>query len=185
MELIKTKQSDPETEEIKKIVGTAIVILSGLILYLDKIFLEMGWMKQVPFQYYHSIDIFVWYVAQTVSPMMIIFAAFLGSKKWAYLCPLLSFTGQFIFLMNDEQYLHSDYFWYYTAIFIAFFFAFLYFTLQVIRKYAARLYQLKKSIRECVDFVVVTIKERYITEPQLTNYIKDYFKLLSKLNQWN
>ena len=56
---IRTKSKDQDTE-IKAFLGTLIVLLSGLILYADKVVNYYGIQVDYEFRYYSDLDAFLW-----------------------------------------------------------------------------------------------------------------------------
>lgn len=83
-----------------KILGTILIILSGVILYLDKIFSALnitvqnlhGWPAQ---------DTYIWALTQTISPVLIMVGMHYKAFKLALLVPLYCYVLQFYFVLDS------------------------------------------------------------------------------------
>lgn len=182
MELIKTKQKDPVIQA-NQYFGSIIIIISGLILYTDKFLVYLGYDLGGNFSYYETLDVFVWYLCQTISPLLIAFGSFFKPWKWSFLSPVVSFSIQLFFVLSDEHYLHKDLVIHYSIAFVVFFFVFAYLITRVIFLYAGKIKKLKYFIRMLVDFIVITIKRKYVPSDRKREYIIDYMEILKKLNR--
>lgn len=179
---IRTKLKDPATE-IKTFIGTLIVLLSGLILYADKVINYYGIQINFEFRYYSDLDAFLWTVAGTVSPLMLVFASWFSSKKWAYSSPLSAYSVQLMYVLRDEHMLQREYFWLYTIAFISFFLAMIVLGNKALEKYAVNVYKLKEKIRYLMNVIVVkTRKGGHIVDN--TRYTNEIIKpTLQKLDE--
>lgn len=179
---IRTKSKDQATE-IKAFLGTLIVLLSGLILYADKVVNYYGIQIDYEFKYYGDLDVFLWTIAGTVSPLMLVFASWFSPKKWAYSSPLSAYSVQLMYILRDEHILHREYFWLYTVAFIAFFLVMIILGNKALEKYAVNVYKLKEKIRYLMNVIVVkTRKEGHIVDN--TRYVNEIIKpTLQKLDE--
>lgn len=119
---IKQKSKDQEQEltnsdlEFIKssFIGTLTVILSGLILYLDKIIVFFDLNFQMPSRYEsYDLETFVWSISVTLSPFLLIIAAHLKTNKFAYAVPLYAYTLQLWFIVYDLNIVDKIYtYWY-------------------------------------------------------------------------
>ena len=103
--LIKKILIDPEVKEgtnkLTRITGTVIIILSGCILYLDKIFLLLditlenthGW---------KDTENYIWHLCQTISPVMIMYGMYLRAYFLSLIVPLFCYVLQFFFVLDSS-----------------------------------------------------------------------------------
>ncbi|WP_281989696.1 hypothetical protein [Aquimarina aggregata] len=103
--MIKTLLKDPVTKEetntVTRIIGTIILILSGCILYLDKIFLLLdvtlenthGW---------RDTENFVWHLCQTISPVLIMYGMYLRAYTLSLFVPLFCYVLQCFFVLDSS-----------------------------------------------------------------------------------
>ncbi len=122
---INPKSSDPETEEVtteatevKTILGTLLLLISGGILYADKVLDYFDIQITYDFKYYGSLDVFIWTLSGTVAPIMILAAFWFNPKRWAIAAPLAAYSVQLMYIFQDEEIVPKDNFWYYTLGFI-------------------------------------------------------------------
>lgn len=94
--------------------GTLIVILSGIILYADKIIVFFNWNFEMPSRYEsYDFETFIWSISVTISPILLILAAHLKTYKLAYVIPLFCYTLQLWFIIYDLSIVDKDYLvWY-------------------------------------------------------------------------
>lgn len=173
---------DQETA-IKSFLGTFIVLMSGLILYADKIVNYYNIQVDYEFKYYGDLDVFLWTVAGTVSPLMLVFASWFKPKKWAYSSPLSAYSIQLMYVMRDEHLLQRDYFWLYTIAFVAFFLAMIVLGNKAVKKYAVNVFKLKEKIRYLMNTLVIkTRKGGHIVNDN--KYLNEIVKpTMEKLNE--
>lgn len=94
--------------------GTFLVILSGVIIYTDKIIVFFDWNFNMPSRYdEYDFETFIWSVSVTVSPLLLVLAAHIKTFKMAYIVPLYSYTLQFWFIVFDLNIVDKEYTWWY------------------------------------------------------------------------
>ncbi|MBV7268411.1 hypothetical protein [Winogradskyella luteola] len=94
--------------------GTVLVILSGIVLYTDKIigFLDINF--SLPSRYdSYDFETLIWSISVTVSPLLLIIAAHLKTKLIAYVVPLYSYTLQLWFIIYDLNIVDKQYTYFY------------------------------------------------------------------------
>lgn len=159
------------------------MILSGLILYLDKILNYFNVTIDYEFKYYYDFESAVWHLAQTLSPLLIIASLFFKPKKWSYGSPVAAFSIQLMFVLRDEHFIERDYFWAYTVAFIVFFFLMIFFTRRMIRLISEKVGNLKNKIKYLLHIVIVDIRKKHIPAEQEETYVKDIvFPTLKKID---
>ena len=108
--------SDPETSEgAAKLLGTLCIILSGFILYLDKIFTFFnitvdnlhGWSDQ---------ENYIWSLCQTISPVLIMLGMYLRAYFVSLSIPLFCYSLQFYFVMNSDLTIDRPLTWLYVTV---------------------------------------------------------------------
>jgi hypothetical protein len=113
--LTKPKTSSPEiNEKVTKIMGTLCIILSGFILYLDKIFSFFnitvdnlhGWSNQ---------ENYIWSLCQTISPVLIMLGMYLRPYFIALTIPAFCYSLQFYFVMNSAMTIDRPLTWVYVT----------------------------------------------------------------------
>lgn len=109
------RSKDPETA-VKSNFGTLIVLLSGIVLYADKIvdYLDI---QVDPIPYYGNLDVFLWTIGNTVSPLLLCVGYFFKPKHWALAAPGAAYSIQMTYIFRDVEWIGRDYFWWYTAVF--------------------------------------------------------------------
>ena len=88
-------------EEMTKFLGTLIIILSGVILYLDKIFVLLninlennhGW---------NNTEAYIWNLSQTISPLLIMLGMYLRAYFISLIIPVFCYVLQFYFVINSS-----------------------------------------------------------------------------------
>ncbi len=118
---ILTKSRDREAEA-KTVTGTIIIILSGLVLYADKIIDYWNLGIDYEFQYYGNLEVFVWTMGNTLSPILLVLGYWLKPHKWALAAPLTAYCVQLSYVFRDEKWIQRDYFWHHTVAFVIAFF---------------------------------------------------------------
>lgn len=97
-----------------KIVATTLMILSGVVLYLDKIFSYLditlvnlhGWSNQ---------ENYIWALSQTISPILIGIAFYLRPFYISCLVPLFCYVLQFYFVLDSTLTLDKPLTWAYVS----------------------------------------------------------------------
>ena len=132
--------------KVAKIFATTLIILSGLILYLDKIYDYFnitiddlhGWSNQANY---------IWSLTQTISPILIMTGLYLRPFIISLFVPIFCYVLQFYFVINSDIVLDNPMTWLYvtgTSILILF-------TIRFIKKqldYIASLNNLKIEVME-------------------------------------
>ncbi|MEM9687108.1 MAG: hypothetical protein AAF934_09340 [Bacteroidota bacterium] len=183
----KTQPTNPKSKDpvtvLEIFFGTLLMILSGLILYLDKILNYFNLTINYEFKYYYDFESAVWHLTQTLSPLLIIASLFFKPKKWAYASPIAAFSIQLMFVLRDEHFIERDYFWAYTIAFIIFFFTMVFSIRRMIRLISGNVRKLKNMIKYLLHLIVVDIRKKHIPNEKEENYVKDIvFPTLRKLD---
>ena len=131
--------------------GTIILLLSGLVLYADKVINYFDLQIAYEFKYYGSLEVFVWACAVTVTPLMMVLGVVIDGQKWSLGSPLAAYSVQAMYIMRDEHWIQRDYFWHHTFIFIICFVVLAY----VLNNYATTIRSLKRKIRVLMNLMVV------------------------------
>lgn len=93
-------------------VGSLIIALSGLILYSDKALAFLDITMIMPAKFAEkgvSTEIFVWLLAQTISPILIITGSILRPYFYAYIIPVYCYILQFYFVLIDYSLVDNHY----------------------------------------------------------------------------
>ena len=175
--LIKKELEDQEA--VISFVGSIFIILSGIILYLDKIIHFFNINIGYEFKYYHNLEDAIWYGSQTISPLLIVLGSLLKARKWCYFAPVSAFSVQFIYLIKDEVRFEDDYFWLYSVSAIFSFFLFHYLINNLLRKYSLNIFKLKSAINSISRFAFIGVR-KHLKEDEntLKEYQKDMFNAL-------
>ncbi len=114
--MIKQSLIDPEIKarinNATRIFGTFLIVLSGCILYLDKIFLYSnitlknthGW---------RDTETYVWHLCQTISPVLIMFGMYLRAYTLATIVPIFCYVLQFFFVLDSSMTIDKGSTWLY------------------------------------------------------------------------
>ncbi|TLP81837.1 hypothetical protein [Maribacter sp. ACAM166] len=92
--------------------ASLIIALSGLILYSDKALAFFDIAIIMPDKFAEkgvSTEIFVWLVAQTLSPLLIIIGSILRPYFYAYTIPIYCYVLQFYFVLIDYSLVDDGY----------------------------------------------------------------------------
>lgn len=154
LEPTKTRLKDQGTE-VKNVFTFILIILSGCLLYLDKIFNYFNIGQDIHIHYYETLEAFLWHIGQTVSPMLLILviAIYIKKVRFALLIPLSVYSIQICYILNDSHYIASEYFWAYTISFIIFFIGSFFLLDKMIKDYALNVWKLKGVIRRLNRFI--------------------------------
>ena len=145
--------------------GSILALLSGLILYADKLIDYFNLQIEYEFQYYGSLEVFVWVVASSVGPLMMILAFLLRAAKWSFASPFAAYTIQMMYVFRDEKFVAREYFWHSTIAFVIFFLVLAY----VLQNYTTTIRKLKGKIRFIMNLMVVKTIDK-----ELVKNIEDY-----------
>lgn len=148
------QKSVDQVTTVKTIFGTVILILSGCILYLDKVFNYFGIGQEMDFGYYVTLEAFIWHVSQTVFPLLILLAFQFKPKRWALISPLYIYSIQMMYILRDQHYIEAQYFWFYTIGFVLCCIICYQLTFRLIITYALYVGKLKHSVRELKFFIL-------------------------------
>lgn len=149
-------------------IGTVIVILAGLVLYADKIINYWNLQIDYEFKYYKSLEVFVWTMGNTISPILLIIGYWLRPHKWALAAPLTAFCVQLSYIFRDVGWIQRDYFWHHTAAFVigVYLFAIL------IRDITRRKSKLIKIIHYLLTSIYSLLDEGFIKQEKELDYRK-------------
>ncbi|WP_062057549.1 hypothetical protein [Aquimarina longa] len=85
-----------------RVTGTVLIVFSGALLYLDKIFLLLGINSSINYGF-SSFYNFVWVLMQSLAPIFIILVGiYLKPYKFSYLVPLYCYLIQVIWSFNPQ-----------------------------------------------------------------------------------
>ena len=119
--MIKQKSNDQETSKIyPSVFPTVLIILSGLILYLDKIFVFFDVQLENNHGYQQTEE-FIWSLSQTLSPIIIVIGLYLKPFKEALIVPLFCYVIQLWFVLDSSLTVDRPLTWVYvlgTVVFI-------------------------------------------------------------------
>ncbi len=142
---------------VKNFCAIFLIVLSGIILYSDKILNYYNIGSNIDFKYYYNLESFIWHVSQTISPILIlcVLALYLKNKfvKLALLTPLSIYSIQAMYVVADENYIENEYFIYYTITFITTQLLCFYLLNIFIKSYALKISKLKLSIRDLTHLI--------------------------------
>lgn len=88
------------------IVGSIFTILSGLVLYADKVVVLTGFEFSNNFGF-NNTETFIWMISQTLSPLLLLIGIFIGSYRYTVIVPIYAYLLQLIFISNPK-YLDND-----------------------------------------------------------------------------
>jgi len=89
-----------------------LVCLSGLILYLDKVFMLLEIEFVMPKKFIHArldFSTFLWLLMQSISPVMLIIGSILKPYVIFYIVPIYCYSLQFYFILFDYRIIDDDY----------------------------------------------------------------------------
>jgi len=116
--LTKQKLNAPVTRAAVRIIASLFVILSGIILFSDKIF----YFELSNTHGFADSQTFVWVLTQSLSPLLIVLAALIRPYKVSYLVPVYFYTIQLYWVFDPALKL-DDYLLHVYAIGVCFFIA--------------------------------------------------------------
>ncbi len=182
MQLEKTKSKDPVTV-IKSLVGTFLILLSGCVLYADKVIDYYDIQIDYNFKYYSSLDVFIWTLSGTIAPLLIIIAYWFKPQKWALAVPIAAYAVQFMYIFYDEDIVSKNMFWYYTIAFIIFFYLLIFLINSGIKIVTHTINSLTEKIRFLVNLITVQAEKKNLIvddEKWNTEIIKPALKKLDE-----
>ncbi|TPN87438.1 hypothetical protein [Aquimarina algicola] len=112
--LLIDQETKEETNGITRITGTIMIILSGCILYLDKIFL----LFDITLENTHGwkdTENYVWHLCQTISPILIMYGMYLRAYSFALIVPLFCYVLQFFFVIDSSKTVDKGSTWLYVT----------------------------------------------------------------------
>ncbi len=104
--------SKAETSQLKSAIGTLLIVLSGLVLYLDKLFVYFDITLDNLYGWPSTGDL-VWAVCQTVSPLLILVAAFLRPYIFGVVVPCFCYALQLGFVFDANMAFDDHLVWVY------------------------------------------------------------------------
>lgn len=112
----KLKGQDKANNSHPSFIGNVIATLSGVLLYLDKVFayfnIEVGMFKQYEYLGYDQ-ETFLWLLTSSVCPILIVVSIWLKAKTEFYVVPLYAYTLQLYFFFFDLNIVDKQYtYWY-------------------------------------------------------------------------
>ncbi|MCL6275095.1 hypothetical protein M3P19_13835 [Muricauda sp. 2012CJ35-5] len=151
---------DPETI-VTRAFGTFLVLLSGILIYTDKFVEYFDIQVAYQFEYYTSLDVFLWTICQTLTILILATAFFFNPYKWSLSVPIIIFSLQLSYVFRDEKWIQEQYYLLYSLIFVATIFGFIYFSKYVNSIMAKFLNIKQKEVDTLVNFVVEVRNEHY------------------------
>ncbi len=100
-----------------RIIGSIAIVLSGVILYVDKIMALFNYQFIIPEKFLLAginFQTFVWLMSQTISPLILVTGALLRSYSVSYLVPIYCYVLQLLFLLKDYKIIDDGYLYWYT-----------------------------------------------------------------------
>jgi hypothetical protein len=94
-------QETEKAKPVKSSVGTVLIILSGLILYADKLFVHFN-IELNNLYGWPSTEDLVWVVSQSLSPILLLVAAYLRPYIFAVVVPAFCYALQLGFIFTEE-----------------------------------------------------------------------------------
>lgn len=161
---------------IKSNIGTVLILISGLVLYADKI-VDYFDIQVGHIEYYGSLDVFLWTIAGTVSPLLLVMGYFFNPHKWALAAPVTAYSIQLMYIFRDVEWIGKDYFWIYTIITILSIAALIYF----LKNYASTITSLKSKIRYIMNKIILDAPDYVKDEKKWDEEIIE--PTLDKLNE--
>lgn len=151
---------------ISTTLGTVILLLSGLILYSDKVvdYFDIQ-ISHIP--YYEKLDVFLWTISGTISPLLICLGYILKGRKWALAAPITAYSVQMTYIFRDVKWVGRDYFWAYTLIFVCCFYLLGYF----LKNRATTVGTLKSQIRYVMDKLIIEAPKHVVDEDKFDEEI--------------
>lgn len=137
--------------------GTILIILSSVLLYLDKVFLFLGYFPPMPNKYIEEnigAETYIWLIMQGFfSPIILIIGLILKPYKASLVLPFYCYSVQGFFLMISGQLVDDDG-WIYVYAVVS--------TILII----AVIDQIKIKLKSYIDNKIATEKERILNELQ-------------------
>lgn len=161
-----------------KILASTLVILSGLILFSDKV-TTFGITETYGFK---STKTFIWVITQTISPLLLCFGAFLGAYRLSYFAPIYIYFIQLYWVFNarelglDDGLLHIYALGFCITTFIA-----LVFISFLIKQLSKTNRILLSNIQKLTRHIGIDIKRKYIKQEDRINYLEDTIEVIDSL----
>ncbi len=92
----------PEINENKRVFGSILIALSGLLLYLDKVLLFLN-IEGTNDYGFANFDTFIWVLMQSVSPLIMIFGFQLKPYFTSFLVPIYCYTIHIIWVFQPQM----------------------------------------------------------------------------------
>ncbi|WP_340065161.1 hypothetical protein [Ascidiimonas aurantiaca] len=111
------EESNSRSGITSRIIGSIFITLSGLVLYLDKVFEYYNIEFLIPNKFHETglnFTGFLWILAQTISPLLIILGSILRPYYFSYLIPVYCYILQLYFILFDYQIVDNHYITFYS-----------------------------------------------------------------------
>lgn len=110
----KIRKRDPInlTKEFMSGFGTLLIILSGLILYSDKVLASINIQFGIPAKFKDAgldFQTYIWLLSQTISPLLIILGSILRPYFLSYIIPIYCYCLQLYFIFFDYKIIDDSY----------------------------------------------------------------------------
>lgn len=119
-----------------------------------------------PIPYYGSLDVFLWTIGGTVSPLLLCIGYFFKPHKWALGAPAAAYSIQMMYIFSDVKWIGKDYFWHYSALFFVSMIAVVFILDYMVKNYRESLQKisvLKSKIRYVMQKMVVEAR-KYVVD---------------------
>jgi len=111
--IVNLSDFQPELKpEHPSVFASLLIIFSGLILYLDKVFKILNITFTLPAKFENTdgeFSFFIWVWAQTLSPLFLILGTFNRPYRVSYLVPIFCYSVQIYFLAFDYELIDDSY----------------------------------------------------------------------------
>ncbi|WP_148639236.1 hypothetical protein [Aquimarina longa] len=172
---IEKRLKDQATKAIKssdsdvKIFASFLIILSGVVLFTDKI-TDFGINETLGFE---DTQTMIWILCQTLSPLLLCIGGILKPYKLFYSVPLYLYFIQFFWIFNpsykmDDFLLHVYAIGFCIGVFL--FLALLIFFIKKVRENSKKLIF---NIRKLTSFILFDIRNKYINKENRKEFAKD------------
>lgn len=163
----------------KTIFASFVVILSGLILFTDKI----ATFNLIELYGFATEQTLIWIVCQTLSPMILCLGAMLKPHKFIYFAPLYIYFIQMYWIFNPDQYDFDDALLHVYALgFCVVVFVFIIFVIKVLNLIHKENRVLMNNIKKLTRHIAITIKGRYIKEEDAKEYTIETVKIIDSMD---
>ncbi|MFL1896201.1 hypothetical protein ACJRPK_10900 [Aquimarina sp. 2-A2] len=164
---------------LKKIIASIVVILSGAILFTDKI----ATFNLTEIYGFADEQTLVWLVSQTLSPIILCIGVMLSPYKFSYFAPIYINFIQMYWIFNPEAYQLDDALLHVYAFgFCIVVFVFIIFVVKVLNLIHNENKVLIRNIKKLTRHIAITIKGKYIKEEDAKEYTIETVKIIDSMD---